>query len=183
TGVQTCALPLYRAGPPGGTGDAKFGGNYAASLLPQLQAQQEGFDQVCFLDAATSTYLEELGGMNGFLVTDDQKIHTPELGSILEGITRASVLQLAADRGYEGVERRSPLSAVVPGLEAGRITQVFARGTAAVVTPVGRLAGSSFDHRLNDGRPGELTMALRQELTDIQSGRAADRHGWMRRLA
>ena len=186
-GVQPVSIYVseqyHRAGPPGGTGDAKFGGNYAASLLPQLQAQQQGFDQVCFLDAATSTYLEELGGMNVFLVTDDGKLHTPELGSILEGITRASVLQLAADRGYDVVERRIPLAEVAAGLESGKVKEFFACGTAAVVTPVGRLAGATFDHEVNGGQPGELTVAIRQELTDIQYGRAKDRHNWMRRLA
>ncbi|PZR51557.1 branched chain amino acid aminotransferase [Xylanimonas oleitrophica] len=173
----------HRAG-PGGTGSAKFGGNYAASLLPQSQAAAKGFDQVCFLDGATNTYLEELGGMNVFLVMDDGSVHTPELtGSILEGVTRSSILRLAADRGREVVERRIPLTEVVEGLASGRVTEAFACGTAAVVTPVGRLAGDTFDSTVGDGQPGELTMAIRAELTDIQYGRAADRHGWMRRLA
>ncbi|MBO0607510.1 branched-chain amino acid aminotransferase [Myceligenerans salitolerans] len=173
----------HRAGPPGGTGDAKFGGNYAASLLPQLEAQQRGFDQVCFLDGAESTYLEELGGMNVFLVMADGTIHTPELGSILEGITRRSIIQLARDRGHEVVERRIPARELVSGLESGQVKEFFACGTAAVVTPIGRLASSDFDVEVGGGEPGELTMALRAELTDIQYGRAEDRHGWMRRLA
>jgi branched-chain amino acid aminotransferase len=173
----------HRAG-PGGTGDAKCGGNYAASLLPQVEAQQQGCDQVCFLDSTTNTYLEELGGMNVFVVADDGTVHTPELtGSILEGVTRSSILQLAADRGHEVVERRIPLSDVVAGLGNGRVREIFACGTAAVVTPIGRLAGGTFDHVVGDGEPGELTMAIRGELTDIQYGRTADRHGWMRRLA
>ena len=173
----------HRAG-PGGTGDAKCGGNYAASLLPQRQAQEQGFDQVCFLDAVENTYLEELGGMNVFVVMDDGTIHTPELtGSILEGVTRSSILQLAADRGYRTVERRIPLAEIASGLASGAVKEFFACGTAAVLTPVGRLAGGTFDHDINGGEPGELTMAIRQELTDIQYGRAEDRHGWMRRLA
>ncbi|MCF4121805.1 branched-chain amino acid aminotransferase [Antribacter sp. KLBMP9083] len=177
------AEDYHRAG-PGGTGAAKCGGNYAASLLPQVEAQKNGFDQVCFLDAVEDKYLEELGGMNVFVVKADGSVHTPELtGSILEGVTRSSILQLVADRGHEVVERRIPLAELVKGLASGEVAEVFACGTAAVVTPVGRLAGSTFDHAVGGGGAGELTMAVRAELTDIQYGRAADRHGWMRRLA
>ncbi|RPF20290.1 branched-chain amino acid aminotransferase [Myceligenerans xiligouense] len=186
-GVRPVSIYLsekyHRAGPPGGTGDAKFGGNYAASLLPQMEAQQRGFDQVCFLDGAESTYLEELGGMNIFLVMADGTVHTPELGSILEGITRKSIIQLARDRGHEVVERRIPARELVSGLESGQVKEFFACGTAAVVTPIGRLASSDFDVQVGGGEPGELTMALRAELTDIQYGRSEDRHGWMTRLA
>ncbi|WP_407317162.1 branched-chain amino acid aminotransferase [Isoptericola halotolerans] len=177
------AEDYHRAG-PGGTGDAKCGGNYAASLLPQTQAQENGCDQVCFLDAATNHYLEELGGMNVFVVMADGSVHTPELtGSILEGVTRSSILRLVADRDRDVVERRIPLAEIVAGLADGTVREVFACGTAAVVTPIGRLAGSTFDHTVADGEPGELTMQIRTELTDIQYGRAEDRHGWMRRLA
>ena len=187
TGVKPVSIwvaeDYHRAG-AGGTGDAKCGGNYAASLLPQLEAQKLGFDQVCFLDAETNRYLEELGGMNVFVVMADGSVHTPELtGSILEGVTRSSILRLVADRGREVVERRIPLAEIASGLEDGSVAEVFACGTAAVVTPVGRLAGASFDHAVGDGQPGKLTMEIRSELTDIQYGRAADRHGWMRRLA
>jgi branched-chain amino acid aminotransferase len=177
------AEDYHRSG-PGGTGDAKCGGNYAASLLPQMIAQEQGFDQVCFLDATSDTYLEELGGMNVFVVMADGAVHTPELtGSILEGVTRSSILRLAADHGRDVVERRIPLAEVAAGLADGSVREIFACGTAAVITPVGRLAGDSFDHQVSGGEPGELTMAIRAELTDIQYGRAADRHGWMRRLA
>ncbi len=172
-----------RAG-AGGTGAAKCGGNYASSLLPQLLAQDHGCEQVCFLDSSTRTFLEELGGMNVFVVKADGSVHTPELtGSILEGVTRSSVLQLAADRGHVVDERRIPLVEVLDGLADGSVTEIFACGTAAVITPIGRLAGSDFDHSVGDGSAGELTMAIRAELTDIQTGAAADRHGWMRRLA
>jgi branched-chain amino acid aminotransferase len=174
---------FHRAG-PGGTGAAKCGGNYAASLYPQVEAQQHGCDQVCFLDSTTNSYLEELGGMNVFVVMADGSVHTPELtGSILEGVTRSSILRLAADKGREVVERRIALAELVAGLADGTVREVFACGTAAVVTPVGRLAGGMFDHTVADGEPGELTMEIRGELTDVQYGRAADRHGWMRRLA
>lgn len=173
----------HRAG-PGGTGAAKCGGNYAASLLPQQLAARNGFDQVCFLDAQGSQALEELGGMNIFLVYRDGSVHTPALtGSILEGVTRSSVLQLARDRGREVHERRIELSEVIDGLESGEITEVFACGTAAVITPIGRLAGADFDVTVGDGESGEFTTALRDELTGIQYGRIPDRHGWLVRLA
>ncbi|MBD8080438.1 branched-chain amino acid aminotransferase [Cellulosimicrobium arenosum] len=172
-----------RAG-AGGTGAAKCGGNYASSLLPQVVAQQNGCEQVCFLDSGTRTYLEELGGMNVFVVRADGTLQTPELsGSILEGVTRSSILQLAADRGYETFEAQIPFADLLEGIRDGSVTEVFACGTAAVITPIGRLAGSDFDQTIADGTAGELTTALRSELTDIQTGRAADRHGWMRRLA
>ena len=186
-GVQPVSIYLsekyHRAGAPGGTGDAKFGGNYAASLLPQQEAAERGFDQVCFLDSARSTYLEELGGMNIFLVMADGTLHTPDLGSILEGITRESIIRLAADRGHKVVERKIPVQELVEGIRSGQVREFFACGTAAVITPIGRLAAPDFDLEVADGGPGELTMALRGELTDIQYGRAEDRHGWMRRLA
>lgn len=173
---------FHRAG-PGGTGDAKCGGNYAASLLPQRLAAANGYDQVCFLDAATNTLLEELGGMNVFVVHADGTVATPELsGSILEGVTRSSILQLARDGGHEVQERRIPLAEVLTGLSDGSVTEVFACGTAAVITPIGRLAGRGWEHTVGDGQPGALTSRIRTELTDIQYGRAQDRHGWMHRL-
>lgn len=186
-GVQPVSIwierELSRAG-AGGTGAAKCGGNYASSLLPQTIAQENGCDQVCFLDAATGTSLEELGGMNVFVVRADGSVETPELtGSILEGVTRSSIITLLSDRGHEVSERRIPLDELLASIADGSVTEVFACGTAAVVTPIGRLAGSSFDHVIADGQAGSVTMAVRGELTDIQNGRAADRHGWLRRLA
>ena len=176
------AQDLHRAG-PGGTGAAKFGGNYAASLLPQQIAHAKGFDQVCFLDAATNSALEELGGMNVFVVGADGSVCTPELtGSILEGVTRSSILRLLAEEGHDVAERRLPLVEVQAGLADGSITEVFACGTAAVVTPIGRLAGEGFDLTVGDGGTGPVTAHIRTLLTDIQYGRTADPHGWMHRL-
>jgi branched-chain amino acid aminotransferase len=176
------AQDFHRAG-AGGTGAAKCGGNYAASLLPQTQAHEKGCEQVCFLDASTNTTIEELGGMNVFFVRADGSVETPELtGSILEGVTRSSIIQLLTDRGHEVVERRILLSEVREGLQDGSYTEVFACGTAAVITPIGRLAGEEFDLTIADGAAGSVTMTIRGELTDIQNGRAADRHGWMTRL-
>lgn len=185
-GVQPVSIwvdeTYHRAG-PGGTGDAKCGGNYAASLLPQRLAAANGYDQVCFLDAATNSLLEELGGMNVFVVGADGRVSTPELtGSILEGVTRSSILQLARDAGHDVDERRIPLAEVLQGLSDGSIAEIFACGTAAVITPIGRLAGAGWEHVVADGLAGGLTQRIRTELTDIQYGRAADRHGWMHRL-
>lgn len=172
----------HRAG-PGGTGAAKCGGNYAASLLPQQQAQAQGCDQVCFLDAPTASYLEELGGMNVFVVRADGSVTTPELnGSILEGVTRSSILTLLGEAGHDVVERPVPLQEVRDGLRDGSITEMFACGTAAVVTPIGRLASDDFDLTVGDGSTGAVTSAVRSRLTDVQYGRAADPHGWMHRL-
>ncbi|NMR21451.1 branched-chain amino acid aminotransferase [Cellulomonas fimi] len=176
------AEDYHRAG-PGGTGNAKCGGNYAASLLPQQEAYAKGCDQVCFLDAATSTTLEELGGMNVFVVHADGRVSTPALtGSILEGVTRSSIIRLLTDAGHEVAERRILLSELTTGLRDGSIVEVFACGTAAVVTPIGRLAGEGFDLTVGDGGPGAVTTRVRAELTDIQYGRAVDRHGWLQRL-
>ncbi|MFT2710504.1 branched-chain amino acid aminotransferase [Clavibacter sp. Sh2126] len=170
-----------RAG-KGGTGAAKCGGNYAASLLPQAEAASHGCAQVLFLDSEEGRYLEELGGMNIVLVYRDGRIVTPDSESILEGITRDSILQLARDRGLTVEKRRVELSEWVDGVASGEITEVFACGTAAVVTPIGRLMGEGLDVGDIDAPAGELTMSLRQELTDIQYGRIPDRHGWLTRL-
>ena len=173
---------FHRAG-PGGTGAAKCGGNYAASLLPQQEAYAQGFDQVCFLDALTDTVLEELGGMNVMVVHADGSVVTPPLsGTILEGVTRSSVLTLLADAGHQVSEAPVVLADLRAGLADGSVTEVFACGTAAVMTPIGRLASDDFDLTVGDGTAGPVTMATRARLTDIQYGRAADQHGWMRRL-
>ena len=177
------AQDFHRAG-AGGTGAAKCGGNYASSLAGQLEGIEHGCDQAVFLDSSTQTYIEELGGMNLFFVMKDGRILTPQLtGSILEGVTRRSILELVADRGYDVQERTITLAEVRQGLEDGSILELFACGTAAVLTPIGRLAGEGFDLTVGDGTSGELTMSVREELTDIQNGKRPDTHGWMYRLA
>ena len=173
----------YARAAKGGTGAAKCGGNYAASLLPQMEAQAQGCSQVLFLDPVEGRYLEELGGMNVFLVYRDGRIVTPELsGSILEGITRASILQLARDRGHVVEERKVSIDEWKHGVASGEVTEVFACGTAAVITPIGELKGRDFAVGDLHAPAGEVTMAMRRELTDIQYGRAPDRHGWMVKL-
>ncbi|GAB3576751.1 branched-chain amino acid aminotransferase [Leifsonia lichenia] len=170
-----------RAG-KGGTGAAKTGGNYASSLLPQAEAAEHGCAQVLFLDSVEGKYLEELGGMNVVLVYKDGTLVTPESDSILEGITLESVLQLARDRGHTVEQRKVTIDEWRVGVESGDIVEVFACGTAAVITPIGELKSDTFTVGDITAPPGELTMSLRQELTDIQYGRAKDRHNWMMRL-
>ncbi|HIZ99826.1 MAG TPA: branched-chain amino acid aminotransferase [Candidatus Janibacter merdipullorum] len=173
-----------RAG-AGGTGAAKCGGNYASSLAGQLEGQAEGCDQVVFLDSSTQTYIEELGGMNLFFVTKDGRLRTPALtGSILEGVTRDSILALAPDLGLTAEESRIEIDEWIDGVASGEITEVFACGTAAVITPVGELRweGGSVPSTAGDGG-GEYTRRIRQALLDIQYGVAEDTRGWMTRLA
>jgi branched-chain amino acid aminotransferase len=176
----------YVRAAPGGTGFAKCGGNYAASLVAQAQAADEGCDQVVWLDAIERTYIEEMGGMNLFFVFGsgaEAKIVTPELsGSLLPGVTRSSLLQLARDAGYATEERLISIAELTAGVADGSITEVFACGTAAVITPVGRVKGAEEDFVIADGEPGAITMALREQLTGIQRGTVADVHGWMTKL-
>lgn len=177
----------YTRAAPGGTGEAKCGGNYAASLAAQVQATTNGCDQVAFLDAVERKWVEELGGMNLFFVHGDGTLVTPELtGTILEGVTRSSVLELAADLGLKVDERRISIDEWRDGAASGEITEVFACGTAAVVTPVGRLAWQGGevvigDHHANSG-VGSVTASLRRSLLDLQYGRVADTRGWLTRL-
>ncbi len=166
----------------GGTGAAKCGGNYAASLLPQEEAAANGCSQVLFLDAESGRHVDELGGMNVFFVMGDRLVTPATSGSILEGVTRDSVIQLARDRGLVVQERDFTLDEWRDGVESGRITEVFACGTAAVITPIAQVKGPDFAFGEADAPAGEVTMSLRQELTDIQYGRAEDRHGWLYRL-
>ncbi|MEI6836965.1 MAG: branched-chain amino acid aminotransferase [Alcaligenaceae bacterium] len=167
----------------GGTGAAKCGGNYAASLLPQQEAYENGCPQVLFLDSQEGKYIEELGGMNVFLVLKDGTLITPELtGSILEGVTRMSIIQLARDRGHQVQERKITIDEWKDGIASGAVVEAFACGTAAVVTPIAALKGRGFIAGDENAPAGKLTMSLRQELTDIQSGRRPDRHGWLKRL-
>jgi branched-chain amino acid aminotransferase len=170
-----------RAG-KGGTGAAKTGGNYASSLVAQQEAYDHGCAQVLFLDSQEGIYLEELGGMNVVLVKKDGTLVTPASDSILEGITRDSILQLAEDRGHTVERRRVSIEEWREGAANGDIVEAFACGTAAVITPIGLIKAKDFEIGSADAVPGELTMSLREELTDIQYGRREDPHGWMMRL-
>lgn len=168
----------------GGTGAAKTGGNYAASLLPLEQAAQHGCEQAVFLDAREHRLIEELGGMNLFFVYRDGRLVTPKSSSILPGITKLSLFDVAADLGHVVSERPFALAEWIEGVGSGEITEVFACGTAAVIAPIGRLVydGGNSSVASDTAVPGPITTALRAALVDIQYGRAADTHGWMRRV-
>jgi len=167
---------------PGGTGAAKCGGNYAASLVAQQEAIDNGCDQVAFLDAVERSAIEELGGMNLFFVHQNGTIATPELtGSILEGVTRDSVIELAGELGFKVDERKVTIDEWRDGVASNEIVEVFACGTAAVLTPVGTLKWRGGE--VSASHPsGSVTLQLRERLLDIQYGRTADPHGWMHRL-
>ncbi|MEV7088109.1 branched-chain amino acid aminotransferase [Streptomyces sp. NPDC093085] len=167
---------------PGGIGDAKTGGNYAASLLAQAEAAEKGCDQVVWLDALEHRWVEEMGGMNLYFVYGD-RIVTPRLnGSLLAGITRDSLLTLADELGYTSEEGRISTEEWRRDTENGTLTEVFACGTAAVITPVGTVKSAGGEWTQSGGQPGEVTMKLRRALLDIQRGTAPDLHGWMHRL-
>ena len=185
-GVQPLVVWIsdeYARAGAGGTGAAKCGGNYASSLLAKKEAAENGADEVMFLDSETHSSIDELSGMNVFAVTADGRLLTPSLtGSILEGVTRESILRLAADRGLEVVEQQLVMSEVLGQVDRGEITEMFAAGTAAVINPIGELRAHGGTWTVGAGGSGEVTLALRTELTDIQYGRIPDRHGWLTRL-
>ena len=174
----------YTRAAPGGTGDAKCGGNYAASLAAQAEASREGCDQVVFLDAVERRWVEELGGMNVFFVFDDGSLQTPPLtGTILPGITRESLIVLARDLGFTVREEPYAIDQWQADAASGRLREAFACGTAAVVTPIGKVKGRRHDMTIGDGGAGPVTGRLKAALLDIQQGRAPDPHGWMDRLS
>ncbi|THV38559.1 branched-chain amino acid aminotransferase [Glycomyces buryatensis] len=174
----------YNRAGPGGTGAAKCGGNYAASLLPQSEAMENGCDQVVFLDAVNYEYVDELGGMNLFFAYEnDQVLYTPKLGTILPGITRDAIFTLATEAGWEVRETDYSMTRWREDAESGALTEAFACGTAAVITPVGTVKGRSGEFQVNGGEAGKFTMQLRQTILDIQHGRAEDTHNWTMRIA
>lgn len=182
-GVKPVTLWLteeYTRAGRGGMGAAKTGGNYASSLVAQQEASAAGCDQVVFLDAQEGRYVEELGGMNMYFVFDDGSIVTPETGTILEGITRSSIIELAGKMGHHVTERQFGIDEWREGVASGRITEIFACGTAAVVTPVGALKWEGGETAAPASQ--DLTMRIRQALVDVQLGRADDTFGWMHKV-
>ena len=186
SGVQPVKIWVSRdfsRAAPGGTGFAKCGGNYAASMVAQQEAEAAGCSQVAFLDAVEHRYVEELGGMNLFAVTTNGRVITPALtDSILEGVTRSAVLRLAADAGLAVEERRLSQQELFRGIDDGSIREVFACGTAAIITPVASFTDPEGTHTVADGQPGATTLDLRRQLTEIQYGRRPDPYGWMHRI-
>ena len=166
----------------GGTGAAKTGGNYAGSLLAQKQAAAEGCDQVVWLDAIEHRWVEEMGGMNLYFIKGEGKdatIFTPKLtGTLLAGITRDSILTVAQDLGYKVEEGMISTDDWRDGVASGEITEIFACGTAAVVSPVGAAKSAAGTWVTGDGEPGKITMEIRNHLLGIQHGTIEDTHGW-----
>jgi branched-chain amino acid aminotransferase len=189
-GVQPVSVWLsteFTRAAPGGTGEAKCAGNYAASLVAQAQAAEKGCDQVVWLDATEHRYVEEMGGMNLYFVYGtgaNARIVTPKLtGTLLAGVTRDSLLTLAHDMGLQSEESTVSTEDWRVGNASGELTEVFACGTAAVITPVGEVKSAEHEWTVGDGGPGPVTMRLRKALLDLQTGHAEDKHGWMHRLA
>ncbi|HVQ87937.1 MAG TPA: branched-chain amino acid aminotransferase [Actinomycetes bacterium] len=173
----------YVRAAPGGTGEAKCAGNYAASLIAQAQAADQGCDQVVWLDATERRWIEEMGGMNLYFVYgegENARLVTPTLtGALLPGITRDSLLMVADDLGIAASEERVSVEQWQQGNADGTISEVFACGTAAVITPVGHVKSAHTFWAVGDGSPGPITLRLRQHLLDLQHGRIDDQHGWM----
>ncbi len=168
---------------PGGTGAAKTGGNYAASLVPQAQATAQGCDQVVFLDAAEHKWVEELGGMNLFFVRSDGSVITPPLtGTILPGITRDSLIAMLREEGLDVREEPYSIDQWREEAENGTLLETMACGTAAVVTPVGTVASPEGEFHIGAGGIGQITAKMRERLVGVQNGRSADSHGWVMRI-
>lgn len=188
-GVKPISLWLctdYVRAAPGGTGEAKCAGNYAASLVAQQKAIDEGCVQVIWLDAVERKWVEEMGGMNLFFVYKagaGHKLVTPKLtGTLLAGVTRDSLLRLASDLGYGTEERMVSVQDWEQGLKDGSLVEVFACGTAAVITPVGEVKSETATWSINRGEFGPHARKLRDSLLAIQYGQAPDPHGWMHRV-
>ena len=163
----------------GGTGAAKTAGNYAGSLLAGEEAQRDGFAQVLWLDGIRQEYIEEVGSMNIAFVVGDELVTPPKTGTLLEGVTRESVLQLAKDYGMSVTERPVTIAEILAAARDGTLREAFGTGTAAVISPVGELAYKGERISVHDGEVGPLSRRLFDELSEIQRGRRPDRHGWM----
>jgi branched-chain amino acid aminotransferase len=168
---------------PGGTGEAKTGGNYASSLKAGLEAKKKGFEQVLWLDGVHRRYVEEVGAMNMFFAYEDVVVTAPLTGSILNGVTRDSVLKLAGSMGFRVEERQIDINELMADIRSGRLKEAFGSGTAAVITPVGALAYKDECLTVGSGGVGSLTQKLYDTLTGIQYGLIDDPFGWIRKLA
>ncbi|ADH86843.1 branched-chain amino acid aminotransferase [Desulfurivibrio alkaliphilus] len=180
--VKIYVTDKYVRAVPGGVGEAKTAGNYAASIMAAVEAQQAGYTQVLWLDAKERRLVEEVGTMNIFFVFKDRIVTPPLSGTILPGITRDSVLRLLADWDLPVEERSIAIDEVFAANERGELQEVFGTGTAAVISPVGSLHYRGQDCQINQGKIGELALKLFNELTAIQYGRKADPYGWVIRL-
>lgn len=178
--VKIWVSETYTRAAAGGTGAAKCGGNYAASLVAQAEAAAHGCDQVVFLDAAEHRWVEELGGMNVFFVFEDGSLATPPLsGTILPGITRKSLIALAREEGLTVREEPYSFDQWQADAQSGRLKEAFACGTAAVVAGIGTVKFSGGEFAIGTGETGPVTTKLRETLVGIQRGQTNDRNGWL----
>ena len=177
--VSLWVSDTYSRAGSGGTGEAKTGGNYAGSLLATREAIQKGYSQVLWLDAGEHRFIEEVGAMNIFFVLDG-KLVTPALGgTILHGITRQSVLELAPELGIQAEERKISIAEVIEGIQSGKLSEAFGTGTAAVISPVGKIGYQGRDYVINDNRSGTWAQTFYDKLTGLQYGEIPDKHGWV----
>lgn len=167
---------------PGGTGEAKTGGNYASSLKAGLEAKKKGYDQVLWLDGMERRYIEEVGAMNMLFSYGDKVVTAPLEGSILHGVTRDSVIKLADMLGFTVEERKIDIDTLMADIRSGAVKEAFGSGTAAVITPVGALCYKDECLTIGTGGVGTLTQKLYDTLTGIQYGKIEDRFGWLRKL-
>jgi branched-chain amino acid aminotransferase len=181
--VRIMVEDKYVRAVPGGTGDVKTGGNYAASLKAAQEAKKKGFDQVLWLDGAHHRYVEEVGSMNMYFAYGDLVVTAPLTGSILSGVTRDSVIKLADSLGFTVEERQIDINELMADIRSGKVTEAFGSGTAAVITSVGHLAYQGELHPVGAGGVGRLTQKLYDTLTGIQYGRIEDPFGWIRKIA
>lgn len=176
--IKLIVEEFFSRAAPGGTGDAKCLGNYGSSLKAGELAEQKGFDQVLWLDAAEKKFVEEGGSMNIFFVMNGEVVTPALTGSILPGITRKSCLAVLRDRGYKVRERNIPIEEVAKAAEQGALEEAFGTGTAAVISPVGLIHYRGKDHLVGNGKMGKVTRMLYDTVTGIQSGRLPDTYGW-----
>lgn len=169
----------YTRAVKGGVGAAKTMSNYAASLLATKKASEKGYSQVLWLDAIERKYIEECGTMNVFVRFDDELATPPLNDTILPGITRDSVLQLARDWGYDVNERRISIHETIDGIENGKVLEIFGTGTAAVIAPVGELHFNNSSYQIANGKVGDLSKRLFDTLTGIQCGEIDDPYDWI----
>ena len=169
----------YTRAAVGGTGAVKCGGNYAASLRAQAEAIDHGCDQVVLLESGERREIEGLGGKNIFFVFEDGTLSTPPLGTILPGITRDSIIALAKDAGMKVREEPYTIQQWRADAASGRLKEAFACGTAAVISPIGKVCSGSGDFAISGGVAGPVAMGMRKKLVDLQYGRAPDPHNWV----
>lgn len=183
TPISVFVADKYRRAVKGGVGEAKTGGNYAASLYASEEVSKLGYSQVLWLDAVEGKYIEEVGAMNICFVYEGKKIVTPMLsGSILPGITRDSILKLSPTLGYDVSEQQLDIEEILADIDSGKITEVFGCGTAAVISPVGNLGFKGIDHTINNNQTGPVSKHLYDELTGIQYGTHEDKFGWIQKV-